>query len=178
MTRRKWIGVIGGIVVVILLVVLLFPAVQSMIGRRTEAPNAPNFGSTVRVSHARVVLPPSVPGTAAVYFDLANTGSNTVHLTQVAVEHATSVRMADTRTPNSMSLSNVPVAAGQTLSFAPRSRYVLAANYDPNMVPGAKARVTLTFDTSGTLTVAAAVEAGTGPNGTPGPGEARQTGQP
>lgn len=167
MTKRRWIALAIAVAGLVLVGVMLFPAGQYVAGSDTEASPAPDFSSTIKVSPARIILPPRSPGPAQVVFDLTNSGKNTVNLTQVAVENAPRVNKIDASTPDPMEIANLPVEPGATVRFGPTSQHQLIASYDPNMVPGAQVQVTLTFGTAATITVPATVEAGTGPNGLP-----------
>ncbi|MBI1404346.1 MAG: copper chaperone PCu(A)C [Porphyrobacter sp.] len=161
MDRNKWLIAVVALAGLVALVMLVWPAGQRVSDPATEAAQAPDFGSTIRVSNARIVLPGGDGDRAHVYFDLANTGTQTVQLTQVRLAHGTGTGMAETGGPAWTPVAALPVEAGATLSFQPGGDFAVISDYDSSVVPGAAIDVTLVFGTSGEVSVPATVFAGT-----------------
>lgn len=128
----------------------IFPLVSP---QEYAAPPAPDFGSTVAVRNARLVLPPVAGQPASIQFELNNLGNEVpVALTALTVEHARAVEMVDPDRPVPLKIANVPVEPGETVEFGTGERQVLLAGYDSSVVPGAEVRMILTFGNSGSLT--------------------------
>lgn len=153
MSKHKWLIValvLGGLIATLL---LAWPVWQTGTRSDTEAPQAPDFSSTIRVGNPQIVLPERAGDPARVYFDLANVGERTVQLTEVRLAHASATEMQDTQGPAWTPVAALPVDPGATLSFNPDGQFAVISNYDSNVVPGAMIDVTLVFGTSGTVTV-------------------------
>lgn len=157
MSKKRWLVValiLGGLIGTFL---LFWPVFQTATESDTEAPIAPDFGSTVRVGSPRIVLPGSEGTAASVYFDVTNVGEETVHLTEVRLAHASTTDIQNRDGPTWTPVANLPIKPGATLSFNPDAEFAVISNYDSNVVPGAMIDVTLVFGTSATVTVPAKV---------------------
>ncbi len=129
----------------------------------TVASNAPEFGSTVKVSDARLVLAPVAGEPARVYFDVTNSGEKGLYITQVTVEHGSDDAMiARIDGPVNDDIANIPVNPGETVSFGPNARQAVLTSYDSSVVPGAKVDMRLTFGTSDSMIVPMEVMASEG----------------
>jgi copper(I)-binding protein len=167
--RRNLQVAVLAVAALVLAGVMLFPPLQASLDSDTDAPTAPDLSSTVVASGARVVLPPVAGGAARIYLTIANTGTNTVHLNRVALEHASAVTVLDTDTPDAMEVTALPIEPGAKVELAPGGRFALAARYGEDLVPGRSVELALTFGSGPALTLPATVEAGTGQNGAPRP---------
>ncbi|WP_296716982.1 copper chaperone PCu(A)C [Erythrobacter sp.] len=157
MSKHKWliaVLIIGGLVGAVM---LLWPLWQTATESDTEASQAPDFGSTIRVESPRIMLPERAGGAARVYLDITNIGEQTALLTEVRLAHASATGMQETEGPAWMPVANLAIEPGETLSLHPDGEFAAISNYDSNVVPGAMIDVTLVFGTSAAITVPAQV---------------------
>lgn len=157
MNRHKWLIAVLVPAVLVASVMFVFPALQTLTESDTEAPIAPEFGSTVRVSNPQFVLPERADDPARVYFDLTNVGQQTVHLTQVRIARANEADIQDTQGPAWKPVANLPLPPGETLSLNPGGTFAVISDYDSSVVPGETVNITLVFDTASRITVPAMV---------------------
>jgi periplasmic copper chaperone A len=92
-------------------------------------------------------LPASLP--AGGYFTLHNGGTTPVTLTGAASPACGTLMLHISETTNGMaqmsSVTNIPVAPGATLKFAPGGYHLMCMNPTPEMKPGATVFVTVQF---------------------------------
>lgn len=157
MDKHKWLIAVLALSVLAASAMFLFPALQPLWEGDAEAPVAPEFGSTIRVSNPQLVLPARANDPARVYFDLANVGEQTIHLTQVWIGPAKEADIEDTQGPAWKPVANLPLRPGETLSLNPGGTFAVISVYDASVVPGATVNITLVFDTRATITVPATV---------------------
>jgi copper(I)-binding protein len=131
----------------------------------TKAPPAPDFGSSVSISDARLVLPARAGDPATVQLRVSNLGPNPVHVTGVGVQHGQGERILETTGPNMMPIEHVPVTPGGSAAFGPGSSQIVLTNYDSNVVPGAKLMLAVTFATADVISVPLTVVAAGGSTG-------------
>ncbi|WP_347303947.1 copper chaperone PCu(A)C [Croceibacterium sp. TMG7-5b_MA50] len=114
----------------------------------TEAA-APEAPSGIAVTEGRLVLPPVGGNPGAIYFTIVNGGDADVQIAAANVTGAGMAMLHTTRTEGGTTsmahLTQVPVAAGETVSFAPGGMHVMVSDLGPGLTVGSQAEVTLTF---------------------------------
>lgn len=110
--------------------------------------STPAFAAGVTVSDGWFrALPAGLP--AGGYFTLRNAGAETVTLTGASSPACGMLMLHKTDDMNGMSsmgdVANIPVAAGDTLKFAPGGYHLMCMNPTAAMKVGAKVMVTLEF---------------------------------
>jgi copper(I)-binding protein len=92
-------------------------------------------------------LPANLPSGG--YFTLHNDGAETVTLTGASSPACAMLMLHKSDEMNGMAgmsdVETIPVAAGDTLKFAPGGYHLMCMNPTPAMKPGAKVQVTLEF---------------------------------
>ncbi|MBD3730112.1 MAG: copper chaperone PCu(A)C [Sphingomonadales bacterium] len=115
------------------------------------------------VSNARLILPPVAGNPAAVYFDLKNGGKDAVSLAAADVADAKSAMLHETtETDGKMTMghmASLDIKPGETVAFAPGGKHVMAMDVSPELQPGAKTEVTLTFSSGDKISFPADVVA-------------------
>ena len=161
MQRRHWLIVTIAVVLAGLVgtALMIFPAGQLIVGSDTDYPPAPEFDVHVSANDARLVLPPIAGAPATLHFEVTNHGSEMVFLRDVRLDHAETVGIYDTVGPAITPLENVDIPPGETVTFSPENRNLVASSYDSSVVPGATLRMTLVFGNSEELVVPIPVEA-------------------
>ncbi|MEQ5786836.1 copper chaperone PCu(A)C [Erythrobacter sp. NFXS35] len=157
MSKHKWLIaalIVGGLIATIM---LLWPLWQTGTISGTEASQAPDFGSTIRVENPRIMLPERAGDGARIYLDITNVGDQTTVLSEVRLAHASATGIQEIEGPAWMPVANLPIEPGETLSLNPDGEFAVVSNYDSNVVPGAMIDVSLVFGTSATITVPAQV---------------------
>ncbi|MEY4720536.1 MAG: hypothetical protein RIQ46_261 [Pseudomonadota bacterium] len=97
------------------------------------------------VVNGRLVLPAVKGNPAAAYFDLANKGTAADTLAGVFIEGAETAEMHET-TPDGMGpVDKLEVAPGQSVSFAPGGKHVMAFKLADTVQAGGTVEMTLTF---------------------------------
>lgn len=97
------------------------------------------------VTNGRLVLPAVKGNPAAAYFDLANKGTTADTLAGVFIEGAESAEMHET-TPEGMGpMAPQELAPGQSVSFAPGGKHVMAFKLADGVESGGTVEMTLTF---------------------------------
>lgn len=134
-------AIVGGLAAILFLV----PIFQTGTDGDTEAPNALDFGSVVRVSDATFALPPRAGQPAELYFSVTNGGPKSVQLVEVTVAGEKEALMVRTDRPAPQETATVEIAEGETVRFGPDDGLVVFSEYDSDTVPGASVDVMLTF---------------------------------
>ncbi len=113
----------------------------------TEA--APDALPGIAVTGGRLVLPAVKGNPGAVYFEVANNGEKDVSIVGAFVQGAKEAMLHSTVEKDGMTsmnqMSEVPVARGGTVSFAPGGNHMMAMELDDTLAPGDTTEVTLTF---------------------------------
>jgi hypothetical protein len=117
---------------------------------------APAFAADVTISDAWFrALPAKLP--AAGYFTLRNGGADTVTLTGASSPACAVLMLHKSDEMNGMvgmsDVESIPVAAGDTLTFAPGGYHLMCMNPTVAMKPGGKVPVTLQFAGGAKMTV-------------------------
>lgn len=124
---------------------------------------APDAPAGIAVTNGRLVLPAVSGNPAAVYFDVANTGTADAAIAGVSVDGAKSAMLHMTMqsggVSSMMEMSSIPVPKGQTVRFAPGGNHVMATGLDPSLKGGDTTEVTLTFATGDKASFPAKIEA-------------------
>jgi copper(I)-binding protein len=147
------------------LAVLALPGLAAC-APEAEAPvaeTASPAASGLTVSNARLVLPPVAGNPAAIYFDLAYSGTAGVTLEDVTVEGAGMTMIhdyAEEAGKMEMTMAGpVTLVEGAPVSFAPGGLHVMAMEPTDALKPGGTAKVTLTLSDGSTTTIDAPVRA-------------------
>ncbi|RXZ65417.1 copper chaperone PCu(A)C [Pelagerythrobacter rhizovicinus] len=157
MSRRVWIGVLVAIAAVAVGWMLLQP-----MNRQDEGAYPPpdaDFGSTVTVSNARLVLPGTAGNPAMLLLDIANRGDRNLYLSEIVVEHGGRAELTDFSHPAPKLLDSIEIPPGETVRFEGGSERTILTDYNANVVPGAEVTVELTFGNGESLSLPATVEA-------------------
>ncbi|MDA5194657.1 copper chaperone PCu(A)C [Govanella unica] len=126
---------------------------------------APAFAAgSLTVSDAWI-RPPAVAGRpAALYFTVTNSGKTADELQSIATPAAKTAQLHQTLHENGVmsmkKVETVEIPADSVTNFAPMGLHVMLFTPDASLVPGAKIPVTLTFKTTGPLSIEAEVKAG------------------
>ena len=125
----------------------------------TEA--APDALPGIAVTDGRLVLPAVKGNPGAVYFEVANKGEQDVSIVGAFVDGAREAMLHATVEKDGMTsmnpMSEVPVAKGGTVSFAPGGNHVMAMDLSDVLAPGDTTDVTLTFSSGDKATFPARV---------------------
>ena len=120
------------------------------------------------ITNARMVLAPVDGNPAAVYFDLAYDGDRNVALNRADVEGASSATLHEysewNREMQMSEMQPLVLRKGDTVTFEPGGRHVMAMGVSPELQPGGTTEVTLTVSGGDKTTFEAEIR---------GPGEER-----
>lgn len=101
----------------------------------------------MKISNARMVLPPVAGNPAAVYFDLAYDGDRTVALNRAEVKGSKSAMFHDYGEYDfkvqMMEMLPVPLKKGSTISFEPGGKHLMAMEPDATLKPGGQTEATI-----------------------------------
>jgi len=100
-------------------------------------------------------MPPAVPSGG--YFTLHNVGSKALTLSGISTPVCGMVMMHRSVDGHMDMVTTLPVAAGETVRFAPGGYHLMCMGAKPGLHPGATAPVTLHFTDGATVTVAFAI---------------------
>lgn len=110
---------------------------------------APEDNSGLAITNGRMMLPPVAGNPAAVYFDIAYDGDAEARLASAYVEGAERAELHDmSESGGSMTMGEMaPLALqpGESASFEPGGRHVMAFDLSPELVAGGTTEVTLTL---------------------------------
>ena len=114
------------------------------------APDAvPEGMADVTVTNGRIVLPAVKGNPAALYFDIANNGSEYLMLRKVQVQGGKRVTMHDTVEQGGVTsmgpIGGINVTAGEPVSLKPGGKHVMIMELDPALAAGGTTPVALTF---------------------------------
>lgn len=128
-----------------------------------EAPEAAEAGPTapegIAVTNARLMLPAVKGNPGAVYFDVANTGTEGRVIRAVSVAGAGSTMLHATVDGAMQEATQVLVSPGETVKLEPGGKHAMAMDLADTVTAGSKADVTVTFVGGAKLTVPAEVHA-------------------
>lgn len=158
MNKRTWI--VGALVAAAVIGggFMLLPPAQRIAGDDTQLAPETESRSQIEIGDARVLLPAVAGRPAEVHFSVTNHGERSAFIRDIRVQHARRVGMFDTPGPAVTPVENIDIAPGQTLRFARDSYYLVATDYDENVIPGATLRLTLTLGNGETRSTNARVE--------------------
>lgn len=112
-----------------------------------DAPEAEAGIAGMKISNARMVLAPVAGNPAAVYFDLAYDGDRKVALNRAEVEGAKSAMFHDYGEYDfkvqMMEMLPVPLAKGDTITFEPGGKHLMAMDVDPSLTAGGTTEATI-----------------------------------
>lgn len=147
---------------------LVLGGCQREAAKKDTADAAPEAKPGLSVANARLVLPAVKGNPGALYFDVTNNGAGEAVLAGVAVAGVQETMMHDVIGKGGVSemvmLDQLKLAKGETASFAPGGKHVMAMTLDPSLAAGGKTEVTLTFAGGDKLSAEAAIEAPGGAN--------------
>lgn len=131
--------------------------------QQAPAPAAPEGTPGVSVTNARVILPAVRGNPAAIYFDLAYTGTGQAVLEAVDLAGAAKAEMHDSVSAGGAArmdtLPSAVIDRTAAVHFAPGGKHVMAFDLDPSLSAGGKSELTLVFKGGDKVNVAAALEA-------------------
>jgi len=149
--------------VVLAVSTLILGGCQQEPAQKDAARTAPDAKPGLSVAHARLVLPAVKGNPGAVYFDLTNNGAGDAVLAGVALTGAQETMMHDVVDKGGVSemimLDSLKLARGESASFAPGGKHVMAMMLDPALQPGGRTEITLTFAGGDKLSAEATIEA-------------------
>ena len=129
-------------------------------GAAEQADAAPASPEGIAVTNARLMLPAVKGNPGAVYFDVANTGTQTRVVRAVSVAGAGSTMLHTTVEGGGMQeATQVLVAPGETIKLEPGGNHAMAMNLADTVKAGDKAEVTVTFVGGDKISVPADVRA-------------------
>lgn len=109
----------------------------------------PDMMPGVSVENARLLLPAVSGNPAAVYFDLKYDGDRAAVVRKAEVAGAEDTMMHEMRDNNGVmemqDLTQVPLQKGETVTFEPGGKHVMASGLGEDVAPGTTVEVTLTF---------------------------------
>ncbi|MBX7496085.1 copper chaperone PCu(A)C [Qipengyuania sp. 6B39] len=115
----------------------------------------------LEVSDARLVLPAVSGNPGAIYMTVTNAGERNVAIRGTSVEGASSAQIHDTvESAGEMvmgEMGQVMVAAGESASFEPGGKHIMAFDLDPSLTAGGTTALTLTIVGGKTMTTDIAV---------------------
>ena len=115
------------------------------------------------ITNARMVLAPVDGNPAAVYFDLAYDGDRNVALNRADVEGASSATLHEysewNREMQMSEMQPLVLRKGDTVTFEPGGRHVMAMGVSPELQPGGTTEVTLTVSGGDKTTFEAEIRA-------------------
>ena len=115
------------------------------------------------ITNARMVLPPVAGNPAAVYFDLAYQGDRNLALNRAEVEGAQSATFHDMgeydMKVQMMDMLPLPLKKGDTVSFEPGGKHIMAMQPAETLQPGGTAKVTIIVSGGGSQTFEAPIQA-------------------
>lgn len=113
----------------------------------TEAPGAETDIPGMKISNARMVLAPVAGNPAAIYFDLAYEGDRGVALNRAEVKGAKSAMFHDYGEYDfkvqMMEMLPVPLKKGDTVTFEPGGKHLMAMDVDPALKAGGTTEATI-----------------------------------
>ncbi len=127
----------------------LAPAACSQQEEAPAADTAPEAPAGISVTNGRLILPAVSGNPAAVYFDISNSGTEPQMIRSASVQGAGPAMLHKSSTWNGQTsmedVPQLPVAPGETISFAPGGLHVMAGDLAETIVAGGMTEVTLTF---------------------------------
>lgn len=125
-----------------------------------KAENGPAAPEGISVTNARLMLPAVKGNPGAIYFDVANSGSQNRVIRAASVSGAGSTMMHTTVEDGAMQeATQVMVPAGGNAKFEPGGNHVMANDLADTLVAGGKTDVTVTFVGGGKISFPADVRA-------------------
>lgn len=119
---------------------------------QSEAPpaeTAPEAPAGITVTNGRLILPAVSGNPAAVYFDISNSGPEAQMIRSASIQGAGPAMLHKSSTWNGQAsmedVPQLPVAPGETVSFAPGGYHVMAGDLADTLVAGGMTEVTLSF---------------------------------
>lgn len=108
---------------------------------------APEGIAGLEISNARMMLPPVSGNPAAIYFDLAYDGERNIAIRNADVAGAGSAQLHDMMEYDfEMTMGEMPplmLQPGDSVSFEPGGKHVMAFDLDPSLAAGGTTEVTL-----------------------------------
>lgn len=124
-------------------------ALAACSGAQEPAPEEEANPTGLTVTNARLLLPPVAGNPAAVYFDLKNDGARAVAVRRADIADAKSTSLHDmmeyNREMTMADMGPMTVKQGETISFEPGGKHVMAFELSPELKPGGKTELTLTI---------------------------------
>ncbi|GAB7554019.1 hypothetical protein NRB_35300 [Novosphingobium sp. 11B] len=110
-------------------------------------------------SDGKLVLPIVAGRPGAVYFTVRNDGAEPVTLAGVHVSGAAKAEMHQSNGGSMAKVDSLPIDPGASMVFAPGGLHVMVFDVSPDLKPGGKAELTLTFSDGDKLSMPLQVEA-------------------
>lgn len=123
-----------------------------------EATANPDAKPGISGSGGRLVLPVVAGRPAAVYFTLRNDGPDAAALVGVHITGVGEAQMHKTDGGTMSSVTELDIAPGASLEFAPGGLHVMAFDLDDSLKTGGNAELTLTFSDGDKLSMPLHVE--------------------
>lgn len=143
--------------------VLATMALAACSGSKDAPQQAESNPTGLVVTNARLLLPPVAGNPAAVYFDLKNDGKRAVAVRRADIADAQRASIHDMMEYNrAMTMADtgpITVPQGETITFAPGGKHVMAFDLSPELKPGGKTELTLTIAGGDKVSVEVPVEA-------------------
>lgn len=109
-------------------------------------------------SDGKLVLPIVAGRPGAVYFTVRNDGAEPVTLAGVHVSGAAKAEMHQSNGGTMAKVDSLPIDPGASMVFAPGGLHVMVFDVSPDLKPGGKAELTLTFSDGDKLSMPLKVE--------------------
>lgn len=120
---------------------------------------APDAKPGLSVSDARLVLPVVKGNPGAAYFTVTNASNAATSLAAVHIDGVGKTEMHETKNGTMSALNWVEIDPGETVSFAPGGKHVMAFDIAETVAAGGKAELTLTFSGGDKVSAPIAIEA-------------------
>lgn len=137
----------------------LASAVLLLAGCSPQAPSDPDAKPGLSVGEARLVLPAVTGNPGAAYFSVTNGSDKETSLANVSIEGAGKAELHETKEGSMTPLNWVQLAAGQTVTFAPGGKHVMAFDLDSKLKAGDVTEMTLVFSDGDKLSTPLQIEA-------------------
>lgn len=138
MTKSLFAGVVLGIATL---------SLSACGGGTPDEVAAPDAAPGLSVTNARMVLAPVAGNPAAIYLDLSYGGEGSVTVDQVVVDGADSAMLHETMKSDDgmkmMAMSPLVINAGETVTFEPGAKHIMAMGVSPELQAGGSTEATI-----------------------------------
>ncbi len=138
-------------------------ATLALVSCKQEAPAGasadPDAKPGLSVENARLVLPAVGGNPGAAYFTVTNASGKETSLANVAIDGAGKTELHEMKDGKMAPLNWVQLAPGETVSFAPGGKHVMAFDLEDRLTAGGTTEMTLVFSDGDKLSAPLKLEA-------------------